>query len=199
MITNQPMRPPMAYPSGNVTLLSAAYPRHRFRKQGMGGLAGLGDALTDFTNSLQADENTVIGDGNVVYTWDANATAPDGTEGDFTADPNLTQVLQQMTQTAGAAATKTAINTASTASAAGGGSFIDSLIKALPAVMQANAQSQLISTNLARAKQGLPPIPLSSVTPGINFGLTPGTQGSVMTLGIIALGVFGLVSLMKNR
>ena len=67
-----------------------------------------------------------------------------------------------------------------------------------PAVLQFKSQQALISANLDRAKQGLPPLDMSSVTPGVNLGLSPGTQTLLMWAGIGALVLGGAYVFLKH-
>ncbi len=107
--------------------------------------------------------------------------------------------MNQLSAVASPAVARQVVQAAAVNSAQTGSSTIDSILRVLPQFMQMNAQRQLINTNLTRAQQGLPPIPLSSVTPGLNFGLTPGTQNSMLVLGMMGIGAFALVSLLKRR
>lgn len=87
-------------------------------------------------------------------------------------------------------------NTSSTTTATNWGADIISTIKTvLPSLFQAQSQQQLIAMNVKRAEQGLPPIDISSVTPGVNVGLSPSTT-TLVYAGIAALA---FVMLKKKR
>lgn len=135
------------------------------------------------------DPNTadfVIDSNGDVYGIDASGNA--------VFDQTLTDAAAQAAQSSGSAAVQAAASSTSSMS-----DFANLIIKLLPTVMQANAQNKLINTNLTRAQQGLPPLSLQSVTPGLNFGLTPGTQSGLMTIALIGIGAFALTSLLRRR
>lgn len=72
------------------------------------------------------------------------------------------------------------------------------LTQVAPAVIQLKSQQSLINANLERAKQGLPPLDASSVTPGVNLGLSPATQSLLMWAGIGALMLGGAYVFLKH-
>jgi hypothetical protein len=86
--------------------------------------------------------------------------------------------------------TQAAIN--ATDSAAASPSWLDSISTAIQAAgtayltkTQIDAQQQIFNTNLARAQQGLPPIPTNPTAyglpaPTVNFGLAGGTQSTLL-------------------
>jgi hypothetical protein len=72
------------------------------------------------------------------------------------------------------------------------------LTQVAPAVLQFKSQQSLINANLERAKQGLPPLDASSVTPGVNIGISPQTQQLLMWAGIGALALGGAYIFLKH-
>lgn len=162
-----------SFQAGPVTTLSMAT-----TLRGLGQDAGIYDPSTaDFVIDSSGDVYGIDAEGNAVF------------------DQGLTDLAAQAVQTAGTTVTvQQAAGAASSMS-----DFANLLVKLLPVALQANAQNKLINTNLTRAQQGLPPLSLQSVTPGLNFGLTPGTQSSLMQIAIVGIGAFAVVSLLKNR
>lgn len=86
-----------------------------------------------------------------------------------------------------------------TAPAPAASSWITDVTQAIqtvvPAALQTVSQQKLINANLQRAQQGLPPLDISSVTPGVTVGLSPQTQKLLMYAGgaAIALAVAFLI------
>lgn len=72
-----------------------------------------------------------------------------------------------------------------------GTSILSTLQTALPAYFQAKSQSDLMTINIKRAEQGLPPIDSSTLAPTVNVGVSPAIQ----QLGYIAVGGLVLVGL----
>lgn len=66
---------------------------------------------------------------------------------------------------------------------------------------QLDAQSKIIDTNLARAKQGLAPLDVSaySLNPTVGVGLSSSTQTLLMYGGLAFLGVWLVTSMSKRR
>jgi len=99
--------------------------------------------------------------------------------------------------------TQTAIN--ATDSAAASPSWLDSISSAIQAAgtayltkTQIDAQQQIFNTNLARAQQGLPPIPTNPTAyglpaPTLNVGLASGTQSMLLWV----VGGFGAIALIS--
>jgi hypothetical protein len=74
----------------------------------------------------------------------------------------------------------------------------NALTQIAPAALQTVSQQKLISANLDRAKLGLPPLDISTVTPGMNIGLSSDTQKFLMYAGGAALAIFAAYLLMRS-
>jgi hypothetical protein len=81
--------------------------------------------------------------------------------------------------------------------AAPGEDYITTAQRIMTAVTMTYQQQQLMSLNIERAKQGLPPLDIAQYTGvGVNIGLSPATQQLVMVLG---LGLLGILFLGRRR
>jgi len=79
------------------------------------------------------------------------------------------------------------------ASAAPGEDWLTTAQRIMTAVTMTYQQQQLMSLNIERAKQGLPPLDINQYTGvGVNVGLSPATQQLVMVLGLGLLGILFL-------
>jgi len=82
-------------------------------------------------------------------------------------------------------------------SAAPGEDWLTTAQRIMTAVTMTYQQQQLMSLNIERAKQGLPPLDIAQYTGvGVNVGLSPATQQLVMVLG---LGLLGILFLGRRR
>ena len=68
---------------------------------------------------------------------------------------------------------------------------------------QLDAQNKIIDTQLARAKQGLPPLNINpaqyGITPTVSVGVAPGLQTMLLWGGLGIAGIFLISSFMKHR
>jgi hypothetical protein len=72
-------------------------------------------------------------------------------------------------------------------------SWIDTLVKLVPAITMTAQQQQLMQLNIERAKKGLPPVDIASYTGiGVNVGLSPDTKNLLIFGGIALVAVFFL-------
>jgi len=81
--------------------------------------------------------------------------------------------------------------------AAPGEDWLTTAQRIMTAVTMTYQQQQLMTLNIERAKQGLPPLDIAQYTGvGVNVGLSPATQQLVMVLG---LGLLGILFLGRRR
>ena len=79
------------------------------------------------------------------------------------------------------------------AAAAPGEDWLTTAQRIMTAVTMTYQQQQLMSLNIERAKQGLPPLDIAQYTGvGVNVGLSPATQQLVLVLGLGLLGILFL-------
>lgn len=128
-----------------------------------------------------------VEDDGTVMRWNDGAN-------DYVADVNATSAVQAV-MAAAPTVSGTVVTEASTSSTFGG--FLTSLSNALPTIIQAKAQHDLLKANLDRAARGLPPLNAQNYMPGLNFGLSPETTKLVVMLGVGALGIMALKTLAK--
>lgn len=79
-----------------------------------------------------------------------------------------------------------------------GQGILDTLKASAPAYFQLKSQSNLMTINIKRAEQGLPPIDSSALAPTVNVGVSSGVQ----TMGYVAIGglmLFGLIAMLKRK
>lgn len=77
--------------------------------------------------------------------------------------------------------------------------LIDVAKQAIPLFVQAEAQEEILDVQLKRAKQGLPPLNVSQISPQVNVGLAPQIQESITGLStafqnVLIYGGIGLVA-----
>ena len=71
------------------------------------------------------------------------------------------------------------------AAAAPGEDWLTTAQRIMTAVTMTYQQQQLMTLNIERAKQGLPPLDIAQYTGvGVNVGLSPATQQLVLVLGL---------------
>ena len=79
------------------------------------------------------------------------------------------------------------------AAAAPGEDWLTTAQRIMTAVTMTYQQQQLMSLNIERAKQGLPPLDIAQYTGvGVNVGLSPATQQLVLVLGLGRVGILFL-------
>ena len=79
------------------------------------------------------------------------------------------------------------------AAAAPGEDWLTTAQRIMTAVTMTYQQQQLMSLNIERAKQGLPPLDIAQYTGvGVNVGLSPATQQLVLVLSLGLLGILFL-------
>lgn len=79
------------------------------------------------------------------------------------------------------------------AAAAPGEDWLTTAQRIMTAVTMTYQQQQLMTLNIERAKQGLPPLDIAQYTGvGVNVGLSPATQQLVLVLGLGLLGILFL-------
>lgn len=72
-------------------------------------------------------------------------------------------------------------------------SWIDTLIKLVPALTMTTQQVQLMQLNIERAKKGLPPIDIASYSGiGVNIGLSESTKNLLIYGGVALIAMFFL-------
>ena len=72
-------------------------------------------------------------------------------------------------------------------------SWIDTLVKLVPAITMTAQQQQLMQLNIERAKKGLPPVDIASYSGiGVNVGLSPDTKNLLIFGGLALVAVFFL-------
>ena len=76
--------------------------------------------------------------------------------------------------------------------------YMTGLTDIIGAITQYQLQSKALDINLARAQQGLPPLDVSSYSPGVNVGITPQTQ-NFATFALLGLGALAVFALAKRR
>lgn len=74
-----------------------------------------------------------------------------------------------------------------------GETWYDALARLLPVLASTYQQKQLLSVQVERARNGLPPLDASAYAPGVNVGLSPDLQrmlivGGIATLALLAYG-----------
>ena len=69
--------------------------------------------------------------------------------------------------------------------------YFDAMLRAANSLILADSQRRLLAVQLDRAKQGLPPLDSGQYGLGVNVGISPETQRSLM----IGAGVVGLALL----
>lgn len=74
-----------------------------------------------------------------------------------------------------------------------GESWIDTLVKVVPALTMTAQQVQLMQLNIERAKKGLPPVDIASYSGiGVNVGLSESTKNLLIYAGVALVAVFFL-------
>lgn len=58
-------------------------------------------------------------------------------------------------------------------------------------------QKEALDVNLARAQQGLPPLDLSTYGAGVQIGMAPSTQNTLLIIGAVIAGALILPKLLK--
>lgn len=59
-------------------------------------------------------------------------------------------------------------------------SWMDAVLRMLPALTATWQQKQLLEVQIERAKQGLPPLSANQIATGVNVGIAPDTQKLLM-------------------
>lgn len=79
-----------------------------------------------------------------------------------------------------------------------GESWTDAIARLLPVLAATWQQKQLLSVQVERAKQGLPPLDANQIAAGVNVGIAPDTQKLLIwgMLGLVA--VIALPQLMRT-
>lgn len=77
-------------------------------------------------------------------------------------------------------------------------SWVDALARLLPVMASTYQQKQLLSVQVERARNGLPPLDASQYAPGVKFGLSADTQRLVMWGGLALLGLLAFTALRKR-
>lgn len=67
--------------------------------------------------------------------------------------------------------------------------WYDALARLLPVLASTYQQKQLLSVQVERARNGLPPLDVSQYAPGVNVGLDEKTQRLLIIGGVVALGL----------
>lgn len=75
-----------------------------------------------------------------------------------------------------------------------GESWIDTLTRMLPGLVATYQQKQILSVQMDRARQGLPPLDMSQYGMGVNIGLSPQTLNTLL----LAAGGIALVLMLKR-
>ncbi len=78
-----------------------------------------------------------------------------------------------------------------------GESWMDSLAKLLPNLVNTYQQKQLLEVQIDRARAGLPPLDTQQYSTGINVGLSPDTQKMIMFAALGLGALFVLSRMMK--
>jgi hypothetical protein len=77
-------------------------------------------------------------------------------------------------------------------------SWYDALARLLPVMAATYQQKQLLSVQVERARQGLPPLDVSNYAPGVNVGLDEKTQRLLIIGGVVALAVLAYGTLRRR-
>lgn len=75
--------------------------------------------------------------------------------------------------------------------------FISGVQTLAPTYAQFQLSKDLYSLNMQRAKQGLPPVDASAISPQVRVGLTPETRFMVIGMGAVAL--IAVLALARRR
>jgi hypothetical protein len=78
-------------------------------------------------------------------------------------------------------------------------SWTDALSRVLPMLAATWQQKQLLTVQVERAKQGLPPLDANQIAAGVNVGLDSSTQKLVMWGGAALLATIVMMSLARRR
>lgn len=76
--------------------------------------------------------------------------------------------------------------------------WYDALARLLPVMASTYQQKQLLSVQVERARQGLPPLDVSQYAPGVNVGLDEKTQKLLIYGGVAALLLFAWGTLRRR-
>lgn len=77
-------------------------------------------------------------------------------------------------------------------------SWYDALARLLPVLASTYQQKQLLSVQVERARNGLPPLDVSQYAPGVNVGVDEKTRTLLMWGGIAALGLLAYMATRRN-
>lgn len=80
-----------------------------------------------------------------------------------------------------------------------GESWMDSIIRVLPAIFATEQQRRLLQVQVERARAGQPPLDVLQHTPGVSVGITPATQRMLLWGGVGLLGLVWMVTQRRGR
>lgn len=79
-----------------------------------------------------------------------------------------------------------------------GETWYDALARLLPVLASTYQQKQLLSVQVERARAGLPPLDASNYAPGVNVGLSPELQRTLIIGGVVVLGLLAYGTLKRR-
>ncbi len=150
-------------------------------------LGGMG-ATASYTYTEADGTTIVVMDDNSAYKLDPYT-------GVLTLDPDLTAMLRQVD----ASSPGIVQQTIGQSSGLDFNSLLSNLSSVISTLVTANAQRQLLQTNIQRASQGLPPLNAQAYMPGVNVGLAGDTKTMVYIIAAGLGALFIVNSMSKGR
>ena len=77
-------------------------------------------------------------------------------------------------------------------------SWYDALARLLPVLASTYQQKQLLSVQVERARNGLPPLDVSQYAPGVNVGVDDKTRSLIMWGGAAALALLAFMAMRRR-